>query len=233
MNTSEQVNLDDVISKIQKLQAMASQGGNATENEVAIANAQIKRLLAKHNLSLAQVTSKKTTKPSIKEEGSSPVGSYGTWDQYLHNVVDEICSTRHFYRTDWGKTSVIFVGSEADVQIALRLYPILKKAVFSLNTKFMKEMSATGQHGSRNSHMLGVVVRMLERAREKVKMDTPAEQQQYGALMVVKGQEIQEYFDQKKMRKTQSRRPKVDGASYNRGLKDGNKVNISIQNQIG
>jgi len=221
------------MDKIAKLNTMADPLNGATENEVAICNAQIKKLLGKHNLSMAQILQKKG-EPMKMEEGGAPfVSAYSKWEQLLHGVIAKVCGVRPFYSTriSYGKqkTMIVFVGTATDVAVALKMYEYLRLTVIRLSRNAARNESGF----SGNCYRLGVVVRLRQRAEEAAEMDTPEEQAAYGALVVVKDKQLDEYMKKKDLQPSRSRGVRIeDHHSYRKGLRDGEIVDLGRSNRL-
>jgi len=224
------IDIQSIIEKIQKLFRMADKGSGASENEISMANAAIKRLLAEHNLSQADIRVKSAS--SVTEADSADIMKGGKWDRELRQTIDAICGVKHYYRGYAKNFTCVYVGDADDVQVALALYIILKKAIFSLKYKYFKECKENGTYASRGSYLLGVTSRMHERAKEAAKMETPKAQEQYGALMVIKGKEIADFLKTKNLTSSRIRRTSLHGESYRRGLQDGNSVGLNARNTL-
>lgn len=225
--------LEAVMEKIAKLQSMADSKSGASENEVAICNEHIKKLLAKHNLSMAQILQKKGAAMTFEKVRADEVNQYSKWEQFVHRAVAEICSCRVFYSHGHGWVQAVFVGTQADAAIALKMYHHLRKTIISMSRRAKKAHELARFEFSGNCYRLGVANRLLQRAAEAAKMDTPEEQAQYGALVIVKDKQLKEHMETLNLKSSWVKAPRIqDSESFQRGMRDGAKVDIGRSERI-
>ena len=232
MQTENRVDLDAIILKIQKLQALAEEGRGATEAEINTAMAHIKRLLAEHNLSMSDIALKATPKANVIEGGVPSDDDYYNRlsEERLHFVVCNLTNTKHFYRRYHGAgRNVIFIGYKADVEIAKALLTSLREVVKAMAINYWKE---NGKSVSKRAYKVGLVMRMLERSKEKV--DMGKDNEKYGALIVVKDGAITDYLNGLGLGKAKKvRKSALNHDDMARGYKDGDKVDMGFKDRIG
>lgn len=232
MNNLQEI--DAVIGKIQKLNALASEGSGATEAEILQASAHIKRLLAKHNLSMAQCTPKEAATPSFTKQPTEAVANNPAWNREMCCAINALCGVRSiWYKTFGGKCIVAFVGREADAAVARELYWVFRASIAKLWTAAEKEGLKEGRKLYRDHYKLGVAHRMRERAEEAVQMDTPEETAACTALVVQNSEALEKFMKEVvKARPAKSRSSNVDHASFQAGRRDGNKIDMGKDRRL-
>ena len=231
MQTQQKPDLQNIIEKIQKLQALAESGRGATEHEVNTAMAHIKRLLAEHNLSMSDIQMESTPKANVIEGGIPSNDDYYNRlsEERLHIVVCNLTETKHFYRRYGdGNRNVVFIGYPADVEIAKALLVSLREVINSMSKHFWKE---NDKKVSKRAYKVGLTARMIERSKEKPNMGN--DNAKYGALMVVKDGEVMAYRNKLNLGPARKeRQTNLDSDSYNRGYKDGDKVDMRFRGRL-
>ncbi len=149
---------EDVISKIQKLQALADAAGS--EAEAANAAARVQEMCAKYKLDLADIGELDDTE-AILEKEMIPLGRTLAWQRDLLSAIGEVndcivmrCMVRLSMMPGVPRqASYILVGHATDVEICVELYAWLKDEVERL-----ARVAAKGGRveGSRLSFKLGV-----------------------------------------------------------------------------
>lgn len=127
--------MEKVIRRITKLLALSDLSHNPSENEAISASLAAQKLLAKYNLSIADVTEEHDPKESI-EQVVADVGTGQKWKYTLSNVVAENYACQTFSR---GAEQIIFYGYKADVLIARRVFVYLFKVGNRLAAQYVKQ----------------------------------------------------------------------------------------------
>lgn len=206
-----------VISLIRKCLAKGDKTRNNSLEEVEVALAMAQKLMTEHNISLTEVqfnAEDGTLKEGIVEKGTAlkPV----KWRRVVPHVVDILCNTEHFIRTDYDGQKVMFVGLPDDVEMAGVLLEMLLKAIQQLRR---------GYEGNINDFSYGAAVRLLHRAKETKK--TEVVPTKTSALMIVKGQEIQKYLAKKELVTLRTTNPRRSASDYHAGYQAGARVPLN------
>lgn len=135
-NSAEQPGEDHmevVIRKINKLLALADQSKNPEENEAIAASLMAQRLLAKYNLSLADVRGERPEEEV--EQSIADVGSGKKWKYTLAQVVANNFACKHYIV---GHEQIVFYGYQADIIAARRVFMYLFKVGDKLANQYTK-----------------------------------------------------------------------------------------------
>lgn len=134
-DTQADEDMEKVIRKITKLLALSDLERNPSENEAISASLAAQKLLAKYNLSMADVTGEHDPKEGI-EQVVADVGTGQKWKYLLSEVVAQNYACRTFSH---GADRIIFYGYKADVLIARRVFVYLFKVGNKLATQYVKQ----------------------------------------------------------------------------------------------
>jgi hypothetical protein len=212
-----------IIEKIRKLLALAN---SSNEHEAALAAAHAQRLLAEHNLAMADIEA--SHKPHSADTIETRVSK--TLPKWLRHLSAGVCSAfdcQAIHHPALG--TLTFIGVGADVQVAAYTFAYLDKTVRRLCATYMKihsgmELANRHRELQRHSYYLGAVATITGRLREQ-KKETPTTP---GALVPVKEALIKRAMsDIGPIRTMRSRRSYVDGHAYSSGEQDGRQIGIS------
>lgn len=129
---SEQMEL--VFRRINKLLALSDQSRNNSEQEAIAASLQVQKLLAKYNLSLADVTGE------IKEESvEQSIADVGTGKKWKYTLADAIADNFACKNYIVGHEQIVFYGYKADIVAARRVFVYLFKVGDKLATQYAKK----------------------------------------------------------------------------------------------
>lgn len=130
---AESEKIEKVIAKINKLLALADQERNPSENEAIQASLQVQKLLAKYNLSMADVTGER--KEEDVEQTIADVGAGKKWKFSLATAIANNFACKCFFV---GRTQVVFYGYKADIVAARRVFVYLFKVGDKLANQYAK-----------------------------------------------------------------------------------------------
>lgn len=214
---------DPIIARIQKLLALA---GSSNEHEAALAAAHAQRLLAEHNLAMADIES--AQKPQSVDKVEAQVSrTLPKWVRHLSAGICTAFDCQAIHHPLQGKMT--FIGVGADVQIAAYTFSYLDKTVRRLCSSYMKQHVSSdlpNRHRElkRQSYYLGAVSTIIGRLREQ-KAITPTTP---GALVPVKEGLIRKAMSEiGPIRTVRSRRSYIDSHAYSKGQQDGHNVGIN------
>lgn len=212
-----------LIEKIKKLLALAN---SSNEHEAALAAGHAQRLLAEHNLAMADIEA--SHQPDKADSVETAVAKcLPKWMRHLSAGVSSAFDCQAIHHPATGKMT--FIGVGADVQIAAYTFTYLERTIRKLCATYMKQNAAStlaNRHRElmRQSYYLGAVSTINARLQEQ-KVRTPVTT---GALVLVKDGLIKQAMHEiGNVRTMHSRRSYVNGDAYNRGQMDGGQVGIS------
>lgn len=134
-NVQANEDMEKVIRKITKLLALSDLERNPSENEAIAASLAVQKLLAKYNMSLADVTGERNSKEDI-EQVVADVGTGKKWKYELSDAVADNYACKTFSH---GADQIIFYGYKADVLIARRVFIYLFKVGNRLANRYVKQ----------------------------------------------------------------------------------------------
>ena len=155
--------IEKVIEKINKLLALSDQSRNPSENEAILASLQVQKLLAKYNLSMADVTGERQ-----EEEVEQTIADVGAGKKWKFSLAEAIANN---FACKWfsvGREQIVFYGYKADIVAARRVFVYLFKVGNKLANQYAKrerEMygSAEGVYNSFCKGFVAGVRRELEK----------------------------------------------------------------------
>jgi hypothetical protein len=211
-----------IIDKIKKLLALAN---SCNEHEAALAAAHVQRLLAAHNLAMADITA--TDRPEKADRFETDVArNLPKWIRLLSAGVSSAFDCQAIHHPATGKMT--FIGVGADVQVAAYTFTYLDRTVRKLCAGYLKQHVGTTIAGRqreliRLSYYLGAVSTITRQLRDQ-KKQTPVTP---GALVPVKEGLIRKAMDELgTIRTMHSRRSYINNTAYNQGQLDGQQVSI-------
>lgn len=211
-----------IIEKIKKLLALAN---SSNEHEAALAAGHAQRLLAEHNLAMADIEA--ANRPEQADRVETVVSkTLPKWMRHLSAGVSSAFDCQAIHHPASGKMT--FIGVGADVEIAAYTFTYLDRTVRKLCSGYMKQhacgtMANRHRELMRQSYYLGAVSTITTRLREQ-KVSTPVTT---GALVPVKEGLIRRAMNEiGNLRTMHSRRSYVNGDAYSRGQADGGRIGI-------
>lgn len=223
-----------VIEKILKLVALGTNAG-ATEAEAEAAMRQAHKMLAKHNLTMAQIEAKGGKGEDIEELGSVFPGYQ--WARIMVNAIAELYFCKYYYVPSRRKNhySHFFVGKHSN---AITAAEISKYVVVTLKRAAGRERRKHGSH-YQSSFLKGAAFRIQERCRELIEASKADSIQvsESKALVLADVYSVElaaaaDWMDQQHpgMRETKhTSRPVRDSAGYYAGREAANTVGLRPQ----
>ncbi|HIJ88232.1 MAG TPA: DUF2786 domain-containing protein [Desulfuromonadales bacterium] len=211
-----------VIEKIKKLLALAH---SSNEHEAALAAGHAQRLLAEHNLAMADIEA--AHRPDKADTIETTVSkSLPKWLRHLSAGVSSAFDCQAVHHPATGKMT--FIGVGADVQVAVYTFTYLDRTIRMLCSSYMKR-HATGALANRHrelmrhSYYLGAVTTITARLREQ-KAETPVTT---GALVPVKEGLIRQAMTAiGTLRTMHSRKSYINSNAYTFGQADGATIGL-------
>jgi hypothetical protein len=211
-----------IIDKIKKLLALAD---SCNEHEAALAAAHAQRLLAAHNLAMADITSSNRPEKADRVE-TNVARSLPKWIRHLSAGVSSAFDCQAIHHPATGKMT--FIGIGADVQVAAYTFTYLDRTVRKLCAAYLKQhagilIAGRQRELMRNSYYLGAVA-TISRQLQDQKRQTPVSP---GDLVPAKEGLIRKAMNEMgAIRQMHSRRSYINATAYNQGRTDGQQVSI-------
>ena len=211
-----------IIEKIKKLLALAASNN---EHDAALAASHAQRLLAAHNLAMADIEA--DHKPGMADRvETSAAKNLPKWARHLSGAVCSAFDCQGIHHPATGKLT--FIGVGADVQIAAYTFAFLERTVRRLCSQYLKfsviaSTPSRQRELMRQSYYLGAVSTITVRLSEQ-KRQTPVTP---GALVPVKEGLIKKAMeDLGVIRTIRSRKSYINPDAYSCGQADGRQVGI-------
>jgi hypothetical protein len=216
------MNKTPVIEKIKKLLALAA---SCNEHEAALAATHAQRLLAAHNLAMADIEA--AHKPDTADRVETAAAkSLPKWVRHLSAAVSSAFDCQAIHHPANGKLT--FIGVGVDVQVAAYTFTYLERTVRKLCTAYMRQhagvaVPARQRELLRHSYYLGATATIARQLQEQ-KKQTPVTP---GALVPVKEGLIRKAMEEiGPIRTMHSRRSYINADAYHQGRSDGEQVSI-------
>lgn len=188
---------EEVISKVRKLFELSH---SPNENEAALAAAKARELLARYNLSMADLSTEELKSAVTATEASVRAGRViKNWEKGLLIHVAQGFECEHVIRRKTGcRTILTFIGTEADAQVALYTFCFLHRELNRLVARALpklKRENCTWSPGAlRFAYLDGAVKRIGERFQERTRAIKSAEREGCKELVLAKEEIIQAYM---------------------------------------
>lgn len=222
---------DSIVQKIQKLLALAE--GNQNEHERDVAMRFAMDLLAKHNLSLAQVEGTVFGADVQEFRGGFKL------DRWIRPILSAACK---LYYTDfyidsgewdwWGERRInkrpVFVGTSENIAVTIEVAAFLVESVRLESNRLYKTPY------EKRSFRLGASERIYQRAVELVNQEKSAAVsggagERGTSLIVIRNQLErinQNYLSTLNLRSTKTRSVYIDSVAFTEGIVFGNQVKL-------
>lgn len=206
--------IEKIIEKVTKLLALADLSKNPSEREAIDASLTAQKLLAKYNLSMADVTGEHKPEEDM-EQVIADVGTGNKWKYQLSVVVADNYACKTYSH---GSEMIVFYGYKADVLIARRVFIYLFKVGNRLANQYVKQYreevyrNASGVYNSFVSGFIDGVRKELEK--------------QCTALALVVQPEVQESWEvfSSKFKTVDRSVSAIDDTAYQTGWVEGKRA---------
>lgn len=225
------MNQERIIGKMKKLLAMAE--GNANEHEAMVAAKQLHSMLAKHNVSMDELSSEDNP---IDEEGTETRNR--PWKRIVATKVAELyfCKMYSLSKRN-GKAKYMFVGTEANRSFAIYIFQMIIKAIEKDGHRQCFEHTGKRTGAFYTSFLAGAQDRIRERCNDLIdsaKAGTlqdedgttlPALLSTYKQTEEMLNSWMEKNLGQ--MKTTSSKTRATNAAGYGKGQEAGNRVQLS------
>lgn len=232
--TTATTDLTAILDKIARLKALEAQPG--TPEEAAAATAAIQRLMLRHNLTEAQVSTAGRNDQSGYDSTRYDIGAATMWRKYLmHTVAETTFCTAVF---DHAGRGVNIVGEKHNVAVATGLYEYLSEAIERLADEGWehdgKYQPGTTARRWKHAFRTGATNTVMQRLKDQfayAKRQEDAAGNDTSALVVVKGNELARAVRKlhPRSRSTASRAQTSDAHGAARGREAGRGISLADQ----
>jgi hypothetical protein len=222
---------EEVLSKVGKLFGLSN---SPNENEAALAATKARELLARHNLSIADLPTDEIKSAIAPTESSVSVGKVvKNWVKGLLIHVADGFECQHIIRRRHGSNTILsFIGAPADAEVAVYtfqfLYRQLHRLVERALPKLKRENKGWSAAALRHAYLDGAVKRIGERFREQTESIRVAERHGCKELVLAKEQMIENYMAVafSNIRIEYGRRRVVSAAAFDKGYGDAGTISL-------
>jgi len=211
---------DELLDTIQRLIALSS---SSNENESAMALARAEKLMAEHNISMADLETQKV-RANYGEQDVYCRGRASLKDPFLCGILQDFFFVRAIYipqgKGKGRKTTLRFFGDKINVEIASYVYDVLDMLfdVFAEANKIPAK--------SRRSYYQGLCHGFKQKLREERESLNKNDKNRNALVLVDKA--LVEAFQKQFPNTTETKRSAMHGDmnAYNKGLQDGKDINL-------
>jgi len=225
------MNQDRIIAKMKKLLAMAE--GTANENEAMSAARQLHAMLAKHNISMEDLSSEENP---VNKDGIETANR--PWKRIVASKIAELYFCSFYFQDSYksGKAHYMFVGTEANRTFAIYIFKMIVKVVEKGARVESKKRYGKEDCGFVNSFWTGAKTRITERCNELIgaaKAGTLEDEEGNTLPALLSTYEQTKITldawcsDNLSLSKVSNRTRATNAAGYNKGQEAGNRVQLS------
>jgi len=222
---------EEVLSKVRKLFELSN---SPNENEAALAAVKARELLARYNLSIADLPTDDSSSPLAPTEVSVRVGkAVRSWVKGLLLHVAEGFDCQHIIRRRQSSGTVLsFIGTPADAEVAIYTFQFLYRQLHSFVERALPRLRRENKGWTavalRSAYLDGAVTRIGERFREQTKIIRAAEGRVCKDLVVAKDRMINNYMAAAypNIRTEYERKRVVSSGAFEKGYCDAGTINL-------
>jgi len=222
---------EGVLSKVRKLFELSN---SSNENEAALAAAKARELLARHNLSIADLPAADLKSAMAATEASVRVGKVvRNWVKGLLIHIAYGFECDHIIRRRHGcDPTLSFIGTPADAEIASCTFQFLYRQLDRLANEALPKLKRENRGWSggalRYAYLDGAVKRIGERFREQTQRIRDEERRGCKDLVLAKEQIIQSYMATAfpHIRKEYGKGRVVSSGAYEKGYCDAGAIRL-------
>lgn len=222
---------EEIFSKVRKLFELAN---SPNENEAALAVSKARELLARYNLSVADLPTDDMNSVLAPTEASVRVGkAVRNWVKGLLIHIAEGFECQHIIRRRHGSNTILsFIGTPADAEVAVYTFQFLYRQLHSLVERSLPRLKRENRGWStaalKSAYLDGAVKRIGDRFREQTETIKAAERHDCKELVLAKEQMIKNYMATafSNIRMEYGRRRVVSAAAFDEGYRDAGRINL-------
>lgn len=215
----------EIIEKVQKLLALSKDNPSEGETKAAMLAAQ--RLMAQHNLTMADIEVDPLSPKEVIEGLATEWKRLTWWYKSLSITIAQNFRCHTFIRKSGrGSSAIVFLGLKEDVELAKQVYSFAINSIKYHADKFIRHTRSQGLpiKGVRNDYIIGFLQGLDAQFKEQV------ENNEWG-LVLVKDADVEEAFNKLKLRK--SNRSRISTAGNNQAKDAGYRQGRSWQSPSG
>lgn len=212
----------NIIEKIQKVLALASNNPSAEEGQTAMLLAQ--KMMAENNISMSDVSVTEIKTKEVVDQVVDSSRRMSWWQNHLGGIIADNfkCGIYINKNRREGTTNIKFVGLKNDVELAKQIY-LYAVEVISHNYKeyVRKNSDRMFTKGIKNQYILGFLEGLKEKFSEQIKNNT-------WGLVLVKDQLVDKALKDLNLRKAGKTTININGNELDRynGYRDGKSFNL-------
>lgn len=220
---------EEVLAKVRKLFELSN---SPNEHEAALAAAKARELLARYNLSIADLPAEAAVNALAPTEASVKVGkAVRNWVKGLLFHVAEGFECQHIIRRRKGCNATLsFIGTPADAQVAVYTFQFLFRQLDRFVERALPGLKRENRGWStaalKHAYLDGAVKRVGERFREQADRIRAAERRTCTDLVLAKERMIRTYMATAfpNIKLEYGRRRMVSAAAFDRGYRDAGAI---------
>jgi len=239
---------EEIISKIMKLLALGSSEKNDNPHERETASRMAAKLMAEYAIDFAELRSSKPSEDAfVTYEVDGSEDRKVDFESALAGSIARAFDCKII--NTWSKTMnpdsfvhpwvIAFVGSKHDLEIAVYFFKHIRRTMYAMSVKNVtvetvrprngRRSTGTDVNMARRNYCFGMVESISVRMEDLYKKREEFIPSDCRALVVVKKQGLEKYFNQQYPNRVSGRRTSLRGdlAAFGKGQEDGKRVNLS------
>jgi hypothetical protein len=225
------VTKEEVLSKVRKLFELSN---SPNENEAALAASKARELLARYNLSVADLPTDDIRSAIAPTEASVRVAKVvKNWVKGLLIHIADGFECQHIMRRRKGSNAILsFIGTPADAEIAVYTFQFLYRQLHRLVEGALPNLKRGNRGWStaalKSAYLEGAVKRIGEKFRAQTQPIRAAEHHNCKELVLAKDRIIKNYMATAfpNIRMEYGRRRIVSAAAFDKGYSDAGTINL-------
>ena len=220
-----------ILDRIRKLLNTAN--GTSFEGEATTAMRMAQEYMTRHGVSMDDVALAEELKEEIVKEEITEADNFRSrnpehWAYTMAMAVAEVFDCKAYRECYYDYSRVTFAGYKSDVRMAKLVFVCLYIVIRAAAVKHIPQAGRP-----RLSFMLGVAVRLVERAKEEKQV---AQQEPTGRFaLVVRSKEanVADWLASRtKLRTAKERRSSIDPNAYDAGRKEGDRMDLMNREKV-
>ena len=234
---------EEIISKIMKLLELSNEEKNSNPHEREAASRKAAEMMAAWTIDFAELRSSKPSDDAfVTYEVDGSEDRKVDFESALAGSIARAFDCKII--NTWAKTLahqwvIAFVGSKHDLEIAVYFFKHIRRTMYAMSVKNVtvetvrprngRRSTGTDVNMARRNYCFGMVESISVRMEDLYKKREEFIPSDCRALVVVKKQGLEKYFNQQYPNRTSGRRTSLRGdlAAFGKGQEDGKRVNLS------
>lgn len=216
--------MENVIEKVQKLLTLSK--NNSFEGESKAAMLAVQRLMAQHNLTMADIIVDEISDKEVVKENVASSTRLAWWYKALGTIIADNFRCYVYIQYGRGPSSVVFLGLKEDVELAKQVYSFAVDTIKYLAGRYVRHIRNQGSPttGVRNDYIMGFLRGLTAQFKEQVNSN------EWG-LVLVKDSAVSDAY--KNLNCTKGRRSKARSAGSSQAKQAGYSQGYSWQSPSG